>query len=1059
MSELVLLSLNLQLSEVGEAHILRQAKEIASSLVEMSTHSVYFPSMLLFFITLLHVAAFEEGDRAALQAFKSMIAHDPQRILNSWNDSRHFCEWEGVTCGRRHRRVIALDLMSKALSGSLSPHIGNLSFLREINLMDNTIQGEIPPEFGRLFRLEALFLANNSLVGKIPANLSYCSRLTVLSLGQNKLVGSIPFEFVFLYKLKGLSLHKNNLTGGISPFLGNLTFLELVSLSYNSFEGNIPDSLGQLKELKSLAIGVNNLSGKIPPSVCNLSFLVNFSVSQNQIHGSLPSCLGLNFPNLKFFQIDQNFFTGSIPVSLSNASKLEVIQIANNSFSGKFSVNFGGMKNLSHLILQSSNLGSGESDEMGFINSLANCSKLRVLSFGRNQFRGVLPHSITNLSSQLQVLFLGFNQLYGSIPSGIGNLVNLYLLAMEQNQFIGTIPQEMGKLLNLQGLDFGGNHFSGKIPSTLGNLSSVSEIVLSNNNLSGVIPSSLGNLKRLALLEMSGNDLSGTIPEEIFNISSLSNSLILAQNHIVGSISPRIGNLKALRIFDVSSNDLSGEIPSELGLCSSLEDIYLVGNYFHGSIPSFFSNLKSIKKVDLSRNNLSGQIPIFLETLSLEYLNLSFNDFEGKLPTKGIFANASAISIVGCNRLCGGIPELQLPKCTENKSSSQKISRRLKIIISIVSAFSGLVMVSFFIFYWHKWRREPSRQPSRPMTTKTFPKMSYKSLFKATDGFSSTHLIGVGSFGSVYKGLLDEDGTIVAIKVINLQRQGASQSFKAECKALKNIRHKNLVKVITSCSSIDFQGNDFKAIVYEYMPNGSLEKWLHPEAVAQRDEEIEIQKLTLLRRISIAIDVASALDYLHHHCQEPILHCDLKPSNILLDNDLTAQIGDFGLARIFRQAVSNPALTSSVGVRGTIGYAAPEYGLRSEVSTNGDVYSYGILLLEMVITKKPTDVMFEGDLNLHNSARMDLPDRVMDIVDPILLNDGEILISTDKHKQRQARISSRLECLISLIRIGVACSMESPQDRMNMTNVVHELQSVKKILLECETIQQANKYN
>ncbi|KAH9670352.1 protein kinase domain-containing protein [Citrus sinensis] len=652
------------------------------------------------------------------------------------------------------------------------------------------------------------------------------------------------------------------------------------------------------------------------------------------------------------------------------------------------------MKNLSHLILQSSNLGSGESDEMGFINSLANCSKLRVLSFGRNQFRGVLPHSITNLSSQLQVLFLGFNQLYGSIPSGIGNLVNLYLLAMEQNQFIGTIPQEMGKLLNLQGLDFGGNHFSGKIPSTLGNLSSISEIVLSNNNLSGVIPSSLGNLKRLALLEMSGNDLSGSIPEEIFNISSLSNSLILAQNHIVGSISPRIGNLKALRIFDVSSNDLSGEIPSELGLCSSLEDIYLVGNYFHGSIPSFFSNLKSIKKVDLSRNNLSGQIPIFLETLSLEYLNLSFNDFEGKLPTKGIFANASAISIVGYNRLCGGIPELQLPKCTDNKSSSQKISRRLKIIISIV----------------------------------------------------------MGSFGSVYKGLLVEDGTIVAIKVINLQRQGASQSFKAECKALKNIRHRNLVKVITSCSSIDFQGNDFKAIVYEYMLNGSLEKWLHPEAVAQRDEEIEIQKLTLLWRISIAIDVASALDYLHHHCQEPILHCDLKPSNILLDNDLTAKIGDFGLARIFHQAVSNPALTSSVGVRGTIGYAAPEYGLGSEVSTNGDVYSYGILLLEMVITKKPTDVMFEGDLNLHNSARMDLPDRVMDIVDPILLNDGEILISTDKHKQRQARISSRLECLISLIRIGVACSMESPQDRMNMTNVVHELQSVKKILLECETI-------
>ena len=123
------------------------------------------------------------------------------------------------------------------------------------------------------------------------------------------------------------------------------------------------------------------------------------------------------------------------------------------------------------------------------------------------------------------------------------------------------------------------------------------------------------------------------------------------------------------------------------------------------------------------------------------------------------------------------------------------------------------------------------------------------------------------------------------------------------------------------------------------------------------------------------------------------------------------------------------------------------------MSINGDIYSYGILLLEMVTTKKPTNVMsFEGDLNLHNFARMASPDHVMDIVDPILLNDGKILVGIDNHGRRQIRINNKLECLISMVRIGVACSMESQQDRMNITNVVHELQSVKSILLELETV-------
>ncbi|XP_031286481.1 probable LRR receptor-like serine/threonine-protein kinase At3g47570 [Pistacia vera] len=891
---------------------------------------ICFRSVLLMCTLLMQVTTFvssrlaqQETDRVSLQAFKSKIIHDPQGVLNSWNDSRHFCEWEGITCGRRHQRVTVLSLRSKGLFGSLSPHIGNLSFLRKFDLSNNSIQGEIPPEVGRLFRLEDLQIQNNSMVGEIPANLSRCSRLTFLFLGRNKLVGKIPPEFVSLSNLKTVALHFNSLTGGIPPFLGNLTSLEVISIASNPFGGNIPDSLGQLKNLTSLGIAKNNLSGVVPPSIYNLSFLVNFSLSGNQLEGSLPANLGLTLPRLQLFQISHNSFGGSIPVSLSNASELKYILMGDNEFSGKLCVDFGGMQHLQDLYLAGNNIQSGEGDKMSFIDSLANCSNLRKFSIAENQFRGPLLHSIGNLSStNLQILDAGGNNFYGTIPSGIGYLLNLTSLTMYRDEFSGTIPEELGKLQNLEYLDLSTNKLTGKIPPSLGNLSKIIILWLTDNKLSEVIPSSLGNLKQLEILDLSQNELNGTIPKQVFEITYLSISLNLSQNQLIGSIPSNIGSLKVLSNFDVSDNNLSGEIPSQFGFCSSLEYLAMDGNAFQGFIPASLSSLRGIRIIDLSRNNLSGQIPKFLETLPLENLNLSFNNFEGEVPSKGVFANASAISLVGnSGRPCGGIAELHLLKCTSKNAKKERISPRTKILISIASVLLGLTMMSLFIFCWlrKRSRKQPSESGSRLI--KELLNVSYERLLKATDGFSSINLIGAGSFGSVFKGILDEDGTIAAIKVLNLQRRGASKSFMAECKVLRNIRHRNLVKVITSCSSIDFQGNDFKAIVYEYMPNGGLDKWLHPSLEIE-EEQPQIQNLTLLQRINIAIDVASAIDYLHYRCHKLILHCDLKPSNVLLDDDMTAHVGDFGFAR-FLPEVSNPNQSSSVGVIGTIGYAAP----------------------------------------------------------------------------------------------------------------------------------------
>ncbi|KAL9462336.1 hypothetical protein AB3S75_000360 [Citrus x aurantiifolia] len=304
-------------------------------------------------------------------------------------------------------------------------------------------------------------------------------------------------------------------------------------------------------------------------------------------------------------------------------------------------------------------------------------------------------------------------------------------------------------------------------------------------------------------------------------------------------------------------------------------------------------------------------------------------------------------------------------------------------------------------------------------------------------------MIGQGSFGFVYKGKLGETGTTVAVKVMNLNQKGATKSFVTECEALSNVRHRNLIKIVTVCSSIDFKGVDFKALIYEYMKCGSLDDWLH-----QSNDKLEASNLGLIQRLNLVIDVASVIEYLHHHCQPPIVHGDLKPSNVLLDHDMVAHVGDFGLARFLYDYSPSTILetpSSSIGIKGTVGNVAPEYGVGKDVSIMGDVYSFEILLLEMFTRKRPTDKMFNDSLNLHKFAKTAQPKKVMVIVDPSLLLDLEARVSNSRNpKNERAKIE---DWLVAILRVGVLCSVESPFERMQMTDLVAKLCAARKIFL------------
>ncbi|RZC92669.1 hypothetical protein C5167_007591 [Papaver somniferum] len=975
------------------------------------------------------------------------VTEDPFGALSAWNGSLHYCNWTGITCSSQQpSRVTAMDLSAKSLVGSISSHIGNITFLETLDLHKNSFSAQIPQEIGHLSRLQILDLSENLLEGEVPNNLTSFTKLEEFSLYMNRLVGRIPTELGSVSKLAVLQLSGNYLVGTIPVSLSNLSILTALAIGFNNLNGDIPSSLGHLSKLEYFQLSYNNLSGSVPAQLFNISSIYYFAVANNQLHGTIQPDIGITLTNLQTFSIASNRFSAELPSSLSNLSRLFALDVSDNQFTGDVPPNLGRLQGLVLLNLAKNQLGSGYADDLSFFDSLSNCSHLETLALSNNNLTGQLPEYIGNLSTKLAVLNMGANEIFGEIPSGIENLVNLTRLSFKDNKLTGSIPVSIGELPNLVRLAMSGNQLSGLIPSNICNNSKLEMIHFGMNRLQGEIPPSLGNCRSLQDLGLSQNQLIGTIPKPVMRLSSLS-ILDLSANLLSGTLPYEVGNLDKIEYLDLSKNHISGQIPSSLGKCLGLQNLYLQGNLFDGVIPSSLESLRGVQILDLSRNRLSGQIPEFLGSfLSLTYLNLSFNEFEGEVPNQGIFKNTSTFSILGNKKLCGEIPLPYLPSCRRPGPESNHQSKHFPLVRLLLIIFGAVIFAVlycwFHIFIWRvKAQERPSTSSESPLGY-VFQKVSYNELRNATNGFSTDNLVGVGSYGSVYRGLLklnQDTTTVVAVKVLNLQRRGASKSFMAECQALRCIRHRNLVKILTSCSSVDLKGNEFKSLVLEFMPNGSLENWLHPTSNDEQLHRSTRRSLSFMERLDIAIDIATALDYLHRQCQTPIVHCDLKPSNVLLDDDMIAHIGDFGLAKFLGEAIINVESEShtsnpSGGIRDTVGYAAPEYGMGTEISKNGDIYSFGILLLELFTGRRPTDDQFKDGLSLHNLAATSLlTDRVMQIVDPILLvplqfqSQHDIIEDLLIHGDMEANLS---EALTRIVKLAVACSGESPKVRM-----------------------------
>lgn len=831
------------------------------------------------------------------------------------------------------------------------------------------------------------------------------SQIQVQGLG---LKGPLPHNFNQLSRLANLGLQKNKFNGSLPTFSG-LSELEFAYLDYNEFDSIPSDFFDGLTSIRVLALDYNpfneSTGWSLPDELAKSVQLTNLSLVHSNLAGPLPEFLG-TLPSLTALKLSYNRLSGEIPASFGQ-SLMQILWL--NDPDG------GGM--------------TGPIDV------------------------------ITSMTSLTQ-LWLHGNQFKGTIPEGIGNLTSLKDLNLNGNQLVGLIPESLASL-ELDNMDLNNNRLMGPVPKfKAGNVS------FAYNYFCQPDPGIQCSHDVTALL-----DFLGDVNYPLSLASDWSGDEPCGGPWLGLNCNPK----SRVSILNLPRHGLNGTLSPSIAKLDSLIEIRLGGNNLNGTVPANFTALKSLRLLDLSGNNLEPPLPKFPESVKVitdgNPLLVANETGVAPLPAK----NPPQISpeSPSINTPPGPVqisPSSRAPPTIGGSSSNPsrsvsvqpqpKSSKRLKTVIIVVGIAVIAVVVLLVIIlsiYCCKKRKHTSevpssivvhpRDPSDPQnmvkiavsnnTTGSLSTLTATSatsntssgtenshlieagnliisvqvLRKVTNDFAPQNELGRGGFGTVYKGEL-EDGTKIAVKRMEggVISNKAVEEFEAEIAVLSKVRHRHLVSLL----GYSIEGSE-RLLVYEYMPQGALSRRLF------HWKSLNLEPLSWTRRLIIALDVARGMEYLHNLARETFIHRDLKSSNILLGDDFRAKVSDFGLVKLAPDGQKSVATK----LAGTFGYLAPEYAVMGKITTKVDVFSFGVVLMELL-----TGLMALDESRSEESRYLaewfwrikSSKERLMAAIDPALNANEEIFES------------------ISVISdLAGHCTVREPNHRPDMSHAVNVL--------------------